>query len=460
MFLVPDLDFDLLARYNVSGPRYTSYPTAPQFTDAFTADDFLQEIRRTNAENSPPPLSLYYHLPFCKSVCFYCGCNVTFTRDRTRGTAYVESAGREMDLIMPHLVPGRKVTQLHWGGGTPTFCTPEQLKRLFSLIRERFEFAPDAEIGIEVDPRETTREHLQALGAMGFNRLSAGIQDFDPHVQEAVNRVQTEEATRATIEEARRYGFRSVSVDLMYGLPLQTVASFASTLDKVLDLKPDRLALFNFAYLPGQIRHQKAIREADLPKPQEKLAIFRLAVERLMGAGYRYIGMDHFAKPEDDLCMAQEAGKLHRNFQGYTTHAEADLYAFGVSSISCLGRVYAQNRKVAGEYMSEIDGGHLATMRGLRLTDEDLLRRHVIMRLMCDFELDMERVGREFAIEFRSHFGPALEALKPMETDGLLEIGDRKIRIQPTGRFLIRNIAMCFDAYLTRDKTVQFSRTL
>ncbi|MDD5260347.1 MAG: oxygen-independent coproporphyrinogen III oxidase [Methylacidiphilales bacterium] len=459
MFLVPDLNFDLLARYNVSGPRYTSYPTAPQFTEKFTGPDLLEEIRRTHLEKNPPPLSLYYHLPFCKSVCFYCGCNVTFTRDRSRGNAYIEALRQEMDLVMPYLKPRRPVVQLHWGGGTPTFCTPEQLSRLFGSIRERFEFAPDAEIGVEVDPRETSPEHLQVLGSVGFNRLSVGIQDFDPKVQEAVNRLQSEEATRATIDEARKNGFQSVSVDLMYGLPLQTASTFATTLDRVLALDPDRLALFNFAYLPAQIRHQKAIREADLPSPREKLAIFKLAVERLLGAGYAYIGMDHFAKPGDDLRLAQAAGKLHRNFQGYTTHAEADLYAFGVSSISSLGRVYAQNRKKVGEYMAEVEAGRLPVMRGLRLTDEDLLRRHVIMRLMCDFELDMERVEREFGIDFHEHFSPALETLKPMEEAGLLEILPSKITVRPTGRFLIRNIAMCFDAYL-QGSAVQYSRTV
>ena len=453
-----ELDFELLARYSVPGPRYTSYPTALLFHEKFTAGDYLAELDRLDAQKNP--LSLYVHLPFCESVCYYCGCNVTYTKDHTRGHPYLESIYREMDLLGPHLSPDREVVQLHWGGGTPTFFSPVELGHLFGEMKKRFRFAADAELGIEVDPRKTVPEHLQVLGAEGFNRISVGIQDFDERVQKAIHRVQSVAQTRVIIEAARSNGFESVSVDLMYGLPLQSVTSFSATLDEVLDLNPDRLALFNFAYLPQQISHQKAIHEQDLPPAREKLAIFRLAVERLLEAGYRYIGMDHFAKPEDELCRAQAERRLQRNFQGYSTRAGCDLLAFGASSISSLGRVYAQNLKETCDYESTVQAGKLPVWRGLCLTDEDVLRREVIMRLMCDFELRFEELQQRHGIDFTTHFAAALEALRPMERDGLLEIGAEAIRITPTGRFLIRNVCMSFDAYLDGAGRGRYSKTV
>ncbi len=458
-FVAPVLDFDLLSKYDTSGPRYTSYPTAPQFHEGFGPAAFEAEIRAANAAATPPPLSLYFHLPFCESVCFFCGCNVTFTSDRTRPAGYTESLLREVARTVPLLKPGRPVEQLHWGGGTPTFFSPDQLRILFDGIRERFAFAPDAELGIEVDPRETSADHLRVLGALGFNRLSLGIQDFDPAVQEAVNRVQSAETTRATILEARARGFTSVSVDLMYGLPRQTAATFARTLDTVLALGPDRVALFNFAYLPDMIRHQKAIDAAALPPAPEKFAILRLAVERLTGAGYRYIGMDHFARPGDELCRAQDAGTLYRNFQGYTTHAGCDLHAFGVSAISSVGPCYAQNHKAIRDYSAAVAAGGLPVQRGIRLSAGDLLRRHVIMRLMCDFALDFAAVEREFNIRFQDTFADALGSLGRMEADGLLRLGPGRLEILPAGRLLVRNIAMAFDDYLAT-RPARFSRTI
>ncbi len=450
---------DLLMKYDVAGPRYTSYPTAPHFTTDFSPADLLQEVETTNASSSAD-LSLYFHLPFCESVCFFCGCNVTFTSDRTRPRGYTELLIREMDRFASRIRKGRRVVQLHWGGGTPTFFSPEQLRLLHHATRERFEFAPDAQIGLEVDPRETTSEHLKVLQELGFNRLSMGVQDFDPEVQKAVNRLQTEEMTRGVIEEARARGFRSISVDLMYGLPFQTESSFRRTLEKVLSLRPDRMALFNFAYLPKMIRHQKAIKAEALPVVKEKLAILRCAIAAFTESGYRYVGMDHFARPEDEMCRAQDAGTLYRNFQGYTTHAGCDLYAFGVSAIGQVGRTYAQNHKNVHEYEKWILQGGLATQRGIRLTDDDVLRREVIMRLLCDFTLDTAAVSRAHGIDFETYFADALVELKGMEVDGLLTWSGGKLAVTPLGRLLIRNICMPFDAYLKQREGVAFSRTI
>ncbi|MDR1192340.1 MAG: oxygen-independent coproporphyrinogen III oxidase [Verrucomicrobiales bacterium] len=453
----PELDFELLSRYSVAGPRYTSYPTAPQFSEQFTGEDLAREIAGTDA--AARPLSLYVHLPFCESVCFYCGCNATFTADKSRSAAYVGTLLREVDLTRAQLSADREVAQLHWGGGTPTFFAPRELDELIAGLKARFRFAADAELGVEVDPRATTAEHLRVLGAAGFNRLSVGIQDFDPAVQRAVNREQSAERTLTVITEARRRGMRSVSVDLMYGLPRQSRDSFARTLDQTLALAPDRLALFNFAYLPEMIRHQQAIKAEELPSPAEKLAIFQLAVERLSAAGYKYVGMDHFARADDDLCRAQRARKLIRNFQGYSTHADCDLLAFGVSAISSPGRVYAQNHKNIHDYLAAVAGSRSAVARGIRLTDDDVLRREVIMRLMCDFELDTLAFGGKFNINFPRYFAESLSALEPLAADGLLTISGDKITITPTGRFLIRNIAMCFDAYL-KSGVNRFSKTV
>lgn len=450
---------DLLVKYNRPGPRYTSYPTALQFDEGFGVEDFWEELEHSNRVSRAKPLSLYAHLPFCSSVCFYCGCNVTFTKDRSRSWRYLNYLREEMDLVLPYFKEGRIVRQMHWGGGTPTFLSPEELASLFLLLKQRFCFAADAELGIEIDPRATTVHHLQTLGGLGFNRISMGVQDFDPGVQKAINRIQPEDLTREVIFQARQQGFRSVSLDLIYGLPRQTVEGFTATLHKVLDLNPDRISLFNFAYLPQMLKHQKAIRPEELPSPETKVDLFLSAAAILTGAGYKHIGMDHFAKPEDELCRAQELGKLHRNFQGYTTHAGCDLHAFGVSSISSFGRVYAQNRKKVHEYERDLAEGRMPLWRGLRLGQEDQLRREMIMKLMCDFSLSWKILEEHYAINVFRHFKKELGVLRELEEDGLVRIGEDGLEVSLRGRLLIRNICMVFDSYL-KSRCGSYSKTV
>lgn len=458
--VIPIVDEGLIDKYDKAGPRYTSYPTAPQFTPDFTAQDLRAEIARENAAFPDKPLSLYFHLPFCESVCFFCGCNVTFTSDRKRPAPYIDLLFREMDTIAAQIAPGRRVEQLHWGGGTPTFFDPEQLGLLWAGIQERFTFAPGAEIGLEVDPRETSTAHMDALAKAGFNRLSMGLQDFDPQVQKAVNRIQPHDITKRVIDQGRERGFQSVSVDLIYGLPFQTVQSFEATIHKVIALDPDRIALFNFAYLPEMIKHQKAIKVDDLPSPSVKLDILRMAITLFTQSGYRYIGMDHFAKPDDPMCRAQDAGTLYRNFQGYTTHKGCDLFAFGVSSISQIGHSYSQNLKNIHDYEKQIVEGGMATQRGILLSGEDRLRHSLIMHLLCHFEVSYQQIEQEFSIDFQSHFADALDSLAPMRADGLVEWDSERLRVTPLGRLLVRNICMPFDEYLQKNKTAKFSRTI
>jgi oxygen-independent coproporphyrinogen-3 oxidase len=456
--VVPVVDAELLSNYDVSAPRYTSYPTAPQFTTEFGPEAYAEELVRADGEQRP--LSLYFHLPFCESVCFFCGCNVTFTSDRSRPGPYTTRLAQEMDWTLARISPGRQVQQLHWGGGTPTFFKPEQLELLWAEIVRRFQLGADAEIGVEIDPRETTPEHLKVLAKCGFNRLSMGVQDFDPEVQRAVNRVQGEELTASTIAAARDLGMSSISLDLIYGLPLQTEATFARTIERVVALRPDRIALFNFAYLPEMIRHQKAIKADQLPSPSVKIAILRHAIEAFTAAGYRYVGMDHFALPGDPLCQAQDAGTLYRNFQGYTTHAGCDLLGFGVSAIGQVGRCYAQNVKNVHDYAARIDAGHAATWRGMLLSAEDELRRDVIMRLMCDFAVDLAHIGQPSGVTWESHFAKELEALVPLEADGLVRRVGSRIEVTPVGRLLVRNVCLLFDAYLATGAQRKFSRTI
>lgn len=455
------LNSALLEKYNQSGPRYTSYPTALQFSESFDRIDYLQELLERSQKDQAPPLSLYVHLPFCESVCFYCGCNVTFTADHSRTERYLKALEAEMDMVVPWLGRNRKIGQMHWGGGTPTFFEPAQLERLFKAVQSRFRFEENAELGIEVDPRVTREEHVRALAACGFNRLSLGVQDFDPDVQKAINRIQPESMTRATVEQARGFGFGSISLDLIYGLPLQTPERFSRTLDRVLTLDPDRLSLFNFAYLPNTIRHQRAIFPEDLPSPGQKLEILQMTIDRLRGAGYRYIGMDHFAKPEDELSRAQERGELHRNYQGYTTHGDCDLIGFGVSAIGNPGRIYSQNVKDSRTYEAMVLSGVLPVGKGLKLSLDDLRRRDVIMKLMCNEVLYKREIEIRHGIRFDAYFKEALEQLKPIEEDGLLSLEQERIVIRPLGRLLVRNIAMAFDAYQQRHLGKdRFSRTI
>jgi oxygen-independent coproporphyrinogen-3 oxidase len=454
------VDRALIAKYDRPGPRYTSYPTAPHFTDAFDAAAYAAEIDRSNREEADRPLSLYFHIPFCDTLCWYCGCNVVVTQKREKTIPYIAHLKAEVARVAARIAPGRPVTQLHWGGGTPTYLAPEQIKDLMDTVRAHFTLAPDIEAGVELDPRDCTRAHLEALRESGFNRASMGIQDFNLDVQQAVNRVQPRELTQRVFDDCRELGFQSVNVDLIYGLPLQTVERFAPTVDAVIEMAPDRIATFNYAHVPWLKKHQVMIHEADLPSPAVKLDIFEMTADRFVEAGYAFIGMDHFARPEDDLVVAQRNGTLYRNFQGYTTHAGCDLYAFGITAIGQLRRTYVQNVKKIPDYYAALDAGRLPVERGILLTDEDLLRRDVITRLMCDFRLDPADFEARYGIDFKVHFRDALTAFEGFIVDGLLEKRGGSYVVTPAGRLLIRNIAMPFDAYLGTKEGERFSRTV
>ena len=460
--LFSQVDLSLLRKYDRPGPRYTSYPTAPLFTETFTAEDFRDEIRSTNTPATTSDVSLYFHFPFCDTLCYFCGCTMMVTRDRSRIEEYNRYLGKEMDLIAPSIGEHRRVVQLHWGGGTPTHLSPEQIVSIGRTIRSSFRLDPGAEMSVEVDPRELRREHLEALREVGFTRMSMGVQDFDPAVQEAVNRVQPESMTAEVYGWARALNFTSVNMDLIYGLPFQRPETFERTLRRTIEFGPERIAVFNYAHVPWLKPHQKLIKESDLPTPDQKLELLKMAIELFCANGYEYIGMDHFARPTDELAVAQKQKTLYRNFQGYSTKADADLYGFGMSSISHFATVYAQNTKVLPDYYRALDAGRLATRVGYRMTDDDRLRKHVIMRLMCDLELDVRAVEEKFGIDFAATFASSLKALAPLEADGLVEITQDRIKIAGTGRLLLRNIAMCFDAYLesmAKTKPI-FSRTV
>jgi oxygen-independent coproporphyrinogen-3 oxidase len=456
-----NIDINLIKKYDKPGPRYTSYPTAPQFTEAFTCSDYLEEIIKTNQAGEKPDLSLYFHLPFCDSHCYFCGCNMIVTRNRDRIRKYIDYVKREIDLLTPNISKERKVAQLHWGGGTPTHLSPDEITDLKSYINANFVFTDDPENGCEIDPRELTRDHLVALKDGGFNRVSMGVQDFNEKVQKTVNRIQPEDLTRKVVSWVRELNFHSINLDLMYGLPFQTVDTFEKTLDATIDINPDRIALFNFAYVPWMKRQMKIIRPEDLPVPEEKLNILKLSIEKLTDAGYEFIGMDHFAKPEDELTVALKNKKLYRNFQGYSTNAGTDLYALGITSISQFGRIYAQNIKEEKEYYDAIDKGVLPTVKGYYMSDDDILRRRVIMKIMCDFELDFKSIDDEFNIDFESYFKWGLSNFGDMVADNLLSIENRTLKITDMGRLLIRNIAMNFDGYIERkEDNARYSRTV
>jgi oxygen-independent coproporphyrinogen-3 oxidase len=455
-------DFDLLKKHDRPGPRYTSYPTAPLFNDSFTAENYRTEILGTNQPGTKSDLSLYFHFPFCDTLCYFCGCTMLVTHDRSRIEEYLSYLKREIALVAPHLERDRKVVQLHWGGGTPTALAPEQIRDIAGAIRSSFVLAPDAEVGVEIDPRELRREHLEALREFGFNRLSMGVQDFDVKVQEAVNRYQPEELTRQVYGWARELGFTSINMDLIYGLPFQTLAQFERTVHKVIEYRPERIAVFNYAHVPWLKPHQKLIHEEDLPTPEEKLALLQQTIELFCRGGYDYIGMDHFAMPEDELSVARREKTLYRNFQGYSTKAGADLYGFGMSAISHFGTIYAQNDKNLQHYYHALENGTLPTHLGYRMTEDDIVRKHVIMRLMCDLELDIPSVERKFGIVFDEYFAQSLYLLRGLQEEGLVTLSRERIGIVGAGRLLLRNIAMCFDAYLDRlmkSKPV-FSRTV
>ena len=444
------VDRDLCRRFDISGPRYTSYPTA----DRFHADPGAQLLVDALQHRPAPeqPLSLYVHLPFCSTVCYYCGCNKVITKDHSKSSRYLDYLEREIDLQLAALVGTRAVTQLHWGGGTPTFLNDDEMARLMGLLKARFSFLSEGEYSIEIDPRSVDPKRAHTLAELGFNRMSLGIQDFDPLVQQAVNRIQSFEQTRDVLLAARDAGFKSVSVDLIYGLPRQTIDGFRATLDKALSLAPDRIALYSYAHLPQIFMPQRRIHDTELPKPEDKLSLMAMAIETLVDAGYVFIGMDHFARPDDELALAQQAGKLHRNFQGYSTHAELDLLAFGVSAIAKVGPVYAQNAKSLDEYYHDIDAGHLPVRRGYRMDGDDELRRAVIQELMCHFGLNFAAVSQAWHIDFSTYFADALAALQPLAEAGLLQVDAQGITVMPKGRLLVRIIAMAFDRYLQADR--------
>lgn len=449
-----------LRKYNRSGPRYTSYPTAPVWKEDFGPDDLEKYFAR--AEELKTPLSLYMHLPFCESLCLFCACTVSIQKDKNVTIPYLAALKREIAHVARQVSKGRRVIQFHWGGGTPTYLAPPQMEDLFAYACERFSFAADAEIGVEVDPRVTSRAHLETLRRVGFNRLSMGIQDFEPKVQQTIHRVQPYEMTRDLIAAARELGFKSISVDLIYGLPHQTAASFVATIDQVLALAPDRVAMFSYAHVPWLKKQQGSI-EAHLPAGMEKFQIFRAGLEKFMGAGYLYIGMDHFALPDDELAVAQTNRTLHRNFMGYTTKSGADLYGMGVSAISSIGAAYAQNRREVPAYEAAVAGRGIATLRGYRLSGDDRLRRAVIGRLLCHTVIPKREVEREFSISFDDYFAPELQQLEQARAEGLIMGDSGEIRVTSLGRIFIRNIAMIFDRYLREQQMDQrplFSKTL
>ena len=457
-----NIDIKILKKYDRPGPRYTSYPPAPMFSKSFGPEDFKQAIIENNEKNSKSELSLYFHIPFCDTLCYFCGCNMLVTHRRETIKKYISYIEKEIEMVKKLLSPERKVTQLHWGGGTPSYLDPDEIRELAGFINERFEYVDDPEVGVEIDPRGLTFEHMQAFREMGFNRISMGVQDFDPKVQKAVNRIQPEDITRQAVEWSRKLGFKSINIDLIYGLPFQTVESFEKTLDKIIDISPNRLAVFNFAYVPWLKPHQRVIKKETLPQPEVKLQILKMTIEKLTSAGYVYIGMDHFAKPDDELAVAQKAKTLYRNFQGYSTRAGADLYAFGMSSISQFQNMYAQNFKDLKTYYEKLDNNIFPTAVGYKMNQDDVIRRHVIMRLMCDMELTKSEVENKFNIDFDNYFSDSMRKLQEFIDDGLVEINDDKIVVTPVGRLVIRNIAMCFDAYIDkmmREKPI-FSRTV
>jgi oxygen-independent coproporphyrinogen-3 oxidase len=458
------IEFDpaLIRRYDKSGPRYTSYPTAVQFHTDFGPVQYRAAAAQTNQEQPLRPLSLYFHLPFCDTVCFYCACNKVVTKNRTRAAPYLERLHREIALQGALFDRGRVVEQLHWGGGTPTFISHDEMRALMQHTRAHFTLRDDdrGEYSIEVDPREVHAGTLPLLRELGFNRLSMGVQDFDPAVQVAVNRLQDEAQTLAVLAEARALGFRSVNMDLIYGLPKQSVASFTRTLEKIIAAGPDRLSVFNYAHLPDLFKTQRQINEAELPSAQVKLDILQFTIERLTEAGYVYIGMDHFARPDDELAVAQRDGTLYRNFQGYSTHADCDLIGLGVTSIGKVGNSYAQNLRTLDEYTARLDAGELPVFRGIALDADDRLRRDVITRLICHFTLDMPRIEREHGVVFRDYFAAELAELAAMQADGLLRVGAQAIDVEPAGKLLIRNICMVFDRYLRAAATQRFSKVI
>ncbi len=456
-----DLDLELLRRLDKNGPRYTSYPTADRFVEAFNADSYASWVAKRTIGGAARPLSLYVHIPFCNTLCFYCACNKVITKDKSKAADYVRYLIKEMDMQAELLGRGQVIEQLHFGGGTPTFLSDAEIAEVMNAIRNNFKLIDNGEYSIEIDPRKVTDETIALLGSAGFNRISVGVQDFDEAVQRAVNRIQSEQETLRVIRAARANGFKSVSIDLIYGLPKQTLAGFGATLDKVIAVNPDRLSIYNYAHMPTLFKPQRRISEDDLPDAQTKLDILGMAVKKLTDAGYVYIGMDHFAKPEDELAVAQRQGRLHRNFQGYSTHSDCDLVALGVSAIGKVGPTYSQNFRDLENYYDALDRDVLPIMRGLELNADDVLRRAIIQALMCHFELAYEPFNTAYLVDFEQYFATEMPELLEYQREGLLVLSPQGLTVTAQGRMLIRNICMVFDKYLrTRTEHAKYSKVI
>ncbi len=456
--LMLSFDIERVQKYNVPGPRYTSYPPANHFTVPLTGEFVAERIR---AEKDPDrDVSLYFHLPFCKTLCWYCGCNTVITKNQRQSGAYLGYLAKELALLSPLVCADRKVTQVHFGGGTPTFLLPAEIRELGVLVRSHFNIAPDAEASVELDPRRMTQDHVAALRDAGLNRVSLGVQDFDPQVQAAINRIQPFDRTKEVIDWIRAAGFQSLSIDLIYGLPFQTAESFQKTLDLVLSLNPDRLALFSYAHVPWIKPAQRLLKDETMPSAQTKFAILKLSIEALTAGGYAYIGMDHFAKRGNELDVAQRQGELQRNFQGYSTRAGVDIYGFGNSSISQTRDLYWQNEKDLGAYYARLDEGKLPISNGYVLNQDDQIRRETIMRIMCDMKLDFAAISARLGVDFQTYFAGELTALRALEADGLVQFNAAGFEVTDSGRLLVRNIAMCFDRYLSLKTEGVYSRTI
>jgi oxygen-independent coproporphyrinogen-3 oxidase len=453
-----EFDRELIKKYDRPGPRYTSYPPATEFTQEVGAEEYIEKLIDSNSRKSP--LSLYFHIPFCEQRCLYCGCNVIISHRKGIEIPYLERVYREMRLVSQYIDSDRPVSQLHWGGGTPNYLDGKQIREFFREITENFKFEEGAEISIELDPRFAHREQIEVIKEVGFNRVSLGVQDLDDRVQRAVNRIHPLPVIKRVIEDIRDVGFESLNLDLIYGLPYQSKESFERTIEQIIELNPDRLAIYSFAYVPWIKPHQKLLPQDAIPSAEEKLRILQMVIEKLQEAGYVYIGMDHFAKPEDELAVAQREGKLWRNFQGYTTRKGVELLGFGATSIGMLYDGYFQNYKTLREYNVAVDKGSIPVFRGYILGEDDLIRREVIMDIMCNLGVDFARVEREFNISFTRYFERELEELAELEKDGLIKVSNNSIRILPVGRLLIRNVAMVFDSHLRKKKELRFSRTV
>ena len=459
---LPDIEFseELIRRFDKLGPRYTSYPTADKFNAGFTEADYIAYLsQRNDAANSNPPLSIYVHLPFCESLCYFCGCNKIVTKDRARTTEYLNYLAKEMALVARHIGPDRRTAQLHFGGGTPTFLTPDELGQLMAMLRSHFNFLPDAELGIEIDPRTVNDDTMAMLAGLGFNRTSFGVQDFDPAVQQSVNRIQPYEMVEKAMSASRKSGFQSINADLIYGLPKQSRESFDGTLDRVIELAPERIALYNYAHLPSRFKAQRLIVEAELPSAEERLQIFLMSVHRLLDAGYIYIGLDHFSKPEDELNKARLDKTLHRNFQGYTTRADCDLIGFGVSAIGKVGHSYSQSVRTLKAYYEHLDVDRLPVEKGYALTADDVLRRQVIMELMCSGPVDFAAINQAHGIDFKTYFADELALLTQYEEAGLIIVDENSISVTPKGRMFVRASGMVFDKHLAQS-TAKFSKLI